>query len=90
VFYDETQVKKDFGHNIITTKEKRARQVIALLLRNKKTIINKKKEIYEDFIFKIFYSFFECFYNRGHVNSRDDRGKSRALANTNIGIERRK
>jgi len=34
VFYDKTCVKENFKYDIVTTKKKRKRQFIALLLRN--------------------------------------------------------
>ena len=41
MFYDETGVKKDSKHDIVTIKKERGKEIIALLLRNKKTIIYK-------------------------------------------------
>jgi len=41
VFHDKTGIEKDSRHNIVTTKKERGRKIIALLLRNKKTVVYK-------------------------------------------------
>jgi len=60
---------------------------MTLLLGNKKTIIDKRKDIRGDFFFKTFYFYFECFYDRSHVNSRNNRREDRPLVYSYIGVK---
>ena len=46
-----------------------------------------KKEYQSEYFLLGFLIFFEYFYNWGEVDSRENRGKSWALAYTNIGVE---
>jgi len=61
VFHDKACVAEDFGHDVVTTKKEGRRQFVTLLLRNKKTVIYKRKDIRRYFFFKIIYSFLNVF-----------------------------
>ena len=87
MFHDKACVAEDFGHDVVTTKKESRRQFVTFLLRNKKTVIYKRKDIRRNFFFKVIYSFFECFYNWGHVHSGDNRGEGRALTYAYVGVE---
>jgi len=51
MFHDKTCIEKDFRYDIVTTEKESRKQIIVLFLRNKKTVVNKQKDISGNLIF---------------------------------------